>query len=532
MAKQSGLIAQDLSKELVRGKQAAFQYKPIVSQDLSWLARTENQRNYLESERKRKEQEDLRNQLNKIQQLGLPKEMQGYLNNSVDELVAQVRAGEIDPQSYDFRSKIAGIGGEAVQLNNINENLKTLAAEDKQVIDFDELGAIDRAPELKNVYFSAFETDYVPGTDIMGKYSNVQAALQRGTEAIKFDPTKLDAALKNFLDTNKELSVAAGKMPGVTGLALIKELTSVDPDAVNKWNTFVDESYGVDITSSYAADRRTAGDIAIGSQEDYARTRTNPWKIDAEERVTAIETRTIPQPKTSPATGVPSYKVQYIGAGDQKIKDNTFEQYPAFVAGDIKVQGQPVVGVANINGVEKAMIAKTVVEGEEEKTIIDYVDDSTLVAGYKNEALKKGNADIRKATSNYLDEYESAEKTSFDVGDEIDAIVNEAAKDTYNALLGMDDDEEAFQAFLESKGYNLGDLDLGDLDFDDSEDMKEFAKKLLENNDQLARQRPISSEAEEVTYIEGFSNAEVEEAASKSGMSVEEYTKKYNESKQ
>ena len=96
----------------------------------------------------------------------------------------------------------------------------------------------------------------------------------------------------------------------------------------------------------------------------------------------------------------------------------------------------------------------------------------------------------------------------------------------------MDDDEEAFQAFLESKGYNLGDLDLGDLDFDDSEDMKEFAKKLLENNDQLARQRPISSEAEEVTYIEGFSNAEVEEAASKSGMSVEEYTKKYNESKQ
>ena len=98
------------------------------------LARTENQRNYLESERKRKEQEDLRNQLNKIQQLGLPKEMQGYLNNSVDELVAQVRAGEIDPQSYDFRSKIAGIGGDAAQLSNINENLKTLAAEDKQVI--------------------------------------------------------------------------------------------------------------------------------------------------------------------------------------------------------------------------------------------------------------------------------------------------------------------------------------------------------------------------------------------------------------
>lgn len=519
----------DLSAQLVRGKQAAFQYEPIVSEDLSWLARTENQRNYLESERKRKEQENLRDQLTKIQQLGLPKEMQGYLNSQVDDLIGKVRAGEIDPQSYDFRSAIAGIGGEAVQLNNINENLKTLAAEDKQVIGFDELGAKDFAPELKNQYFGLFDTDYVKGTDVMSKAAGIQAGLQRGTEAIKFDPTKLDAALKNFLDRNEELSVAASKMPGVTGLALIKELTSVDPDAVNKWNTFVDEAYGVDIASSYAADRGTAGDEAIGSMKDYARTRTNPWKIDAGERVSAIETRTIPQPKSSPATGVPSYKVQYIGVGDQKIKDNTFEQYPAFVAGDIKVQGQPVVGVANINGVEKAMIAKTVEEGEEEKTIIDYVDDSTLVAGYKNEALKKGNADIRKATSDYLDEYESAEKTSFDVGTEIDAIVKEAAKDTYDTLLGAGDDEEAFQEFLESKGYDLADLNLGDYNFDDPEDMKEFAKKLLENNDQLARQRPISSEAEEVTYIEGFSNAEVEEAASASNMTVEEYIEMYNE---
>ena len=498
----------DLSAQLVRGKQAAFQYKPIVSEDLSWLARTENQRNYLESERKRKEQENLRDQLNKIQQLGLPKEMQGYLNSQVNDLITKVRAGEIDPQSYDFRSAIAGIGGEANQLNNINQNLKTLAAEDKQVIGFDELGAKDFAPEYKNTYFAGYNTDYVPGTDIMGKYSGVQAALNSGTEAIKFDPTKLDTALKNFLDRNQELSAAASKFPGVTGLALIQKLTSVDSDAVNKWNTFVDEAYGVDIASSYAADRGTAGDEAIGSLENYARTRLNPWKIDEVERVTGIETRTIPQIKPSPVTGVPSYKVQYIGAGDQQIKNNTFEQYPAFVAGDIKVQGQPVVGVANINGVEKAMIAKTVVEGDEEKTEIEYVDDSTLVAGYKNEALKKGNADIRKATSDYLDEYEGAEKTSFDVGDEINAIVKEAAKDTYNALLGAGDDEEAFQAFLESKGYSLGDLDLGELDFDDTEDMKNFAKKLLENNDQLARQKPISSTAEEVIKVEGTPDIE------------------------
>lgn len=298
----------DLSAQLVRGKQAAFQYEPIVSEDLSWLARTESQRNYLESERKRKEQENLRDQLTKIQQLGLPKEMQGYLNSQVDDLIGKVRAGEIDPQSYDFRSAIAGIGGEAVQLNNINENLKTLAAEDKQVIGFDELGAKDFAPELKNQYFGLFDTDYVPGTDVMGKVAGIQAGLQRGTEAIKFDPTKLDAALKNFLDRNEELSVAASKMPGVTGLALIKELTSVDPDAVNKWNTFVDEAYGVDIASSYAADRLTTGDENIGSQEDYARTRTNPWKIDAEERMTGFQVREDAEAKTNLQLGLEKAK--------------------------------------------------------------------------------------------------------------------------------------------------------------------------------------------------------------------------------
>jgi hypothetical protein len=281
----------DLSAQLVRGKQAAFQYKPIVSEDLSWLARTENQRNYLESERKRKEQENLRDQLTKIQQLGLPKEMQGYLNSQVDDLIGKVRAGEIDPQSYDFRSAIAGIGGEANQLNTINGNLKTLAAQDKQVIGFDDLGAKDLAPELKNQYFDAFDTDYVPGTDIMGKYSGVQSALNSGTEAVKFDPTKLDTALKNFLDRNQELSAAASKMPGVTGLVLIKKLTSVDPDAVNKWNTFVDEAYGIDITSSYATDRRTAGDKAIGSQEEYGKIRTNPWKIDERTRMTDFQVR-------------------------------------------------------------------------------------------------------------------------------------------------------------------------------------------------------------------------------------------------
>lgn len=285
MAKQSGLIAQDLSKELVRGKQAAFQYKPIVSQDLSWLARTENQRNYLESERKRKEQEDLRNQLNKIQQLGLPKEMQGYLNNSVDELVAQVRAGEIDPQSYDFRSKIAGIGGEAAQLNNINTNLKTLAAEDKQVI----LGDEDVSTDLKNIYFAGYNTDFVPGTDIMGKYSNIQAALQRGTQGLEFDETAANSIVNDWISRNENeiAEISKLKQQGFSGYNLVSKLSQIPGVDISELEGYLNTKSDVYLRSEYARDKKAAqsAGIPIESYEDYKADRLQVF-IPKQERIT------------------------------------------------------------------------------------------------------------------------------------------------------------------------------------------------------------------------------------------------------
>ena len=80
---QKGLIKQDLSKELVRGKQAAFQYKPVEDTQLAWLARTENQRNFAESERKNQEQRDLRNKLLLQKELGLDTNTQNSINAEV-----------------------------------------------------------------------------------------------------------------------------------------------------------------------------------------------------------------------------------------------------------------------------------------------------------------------------------------------------------------------------------------------------------------------------------------------------------------
>lgn len=511
MAKQSGLIAQDLSKELVRGKQAAFQYKPTVSQDLSWVARTENERNYLESERKRKEQEDLRNQLNTIQQLGLPKEMQGYLNNSVDELVAQVRAGEIDPQSYDFRSKIAGIGGEANQLSNINENLKTLAAEDKQVIDFDELGAIDRAPELKNTYFAGWNTDYEPGTDVIGKFAGILSALQRGTEAIKFDPTKLDTALKNFLDRNKELSIAAGKMPGVTGLALIKELTSVDPDAVDKWNTFVDESYGVDITSSYATDRRTAGDKAIGSQEDYARTRTNPWKIDGVERVTGYQVREDAETKANLQLGLEKAKKNLNKVKFTIVSDSFTipEADPGRLGDDVQYQETYYQNLADS------------IPGE----------DLTIEDGREIYENFPAGASIKQSLITTTGEGKELSKIT--LGEQQGILDRVLSSDgTYLAVINVQEtieevddptlpptQQKVIKKIVTRKKYvPIEEVDVRKIE-------ENYGVSILDG----ATEEGSTST---VPYIEGFTNAQVEEAASDSGMTIDEYIKMYNESKQ
>ena len=196
---QKGLIKQDLSKELVRGKQAAYQYKPLDDTQLTWLAQTQNKRNYLESERKAKEQRDLRDNLAKVEALGLPKEMQGYLNSNVEDLINKVRNGEIDPESYDFRRMIQTISGEANQLNNINNNLKTLAAEDKQVI----IDGRDVSGDYKDQYISAHNTTYVPGTDVYNKFVGLQEGLMNGTPAIKLDENTITDLQKTLLITTK-----------------------------------------------------------------------------------------------------------------------------------------------------------------------------------------------------------------------------------------------------------------------------------------------------------------------------------------
>ena len=487
----------DLSAQLVRGKQAAFQYKPIVSEDLSWLARTENQRNYLESQAKQKEQQDLRDQLLKLQELGLAPDVQNAVNSEVSALINKVRNGEIDPNTVEFRSAVAKLKGQATLAINLYKQEIDLAKTigNNQIIEFDPVTGVPK--DTKGDYIKKVGTGHGGNSleEILQNQSRDITQMSNSTEVQKVDSNALNSAVDSFIKRNAEFSAEAKKFPGVSGIALIEKISTMKPEVSETWNNYVKNNYQTALISQAALASKTTGDP--NAAQGVMDSGLDPWLIKGNQtKVTGIETKTITKTKD---TSIPSYSVEYIAAGDQKIKNNSFEQYPAFMYGDIKVQGQPVIGVTKINGVEKAMLALT----KNNKPIIQYVDNPTLVAGYKTEALKKGAADIRKAASDYLDEYEAAEMTSFDVKDELDAIVKEAAKDDYDD--GYGDDEGAFQAFLEKKGYDLSKLklDLGRLDFDDPKEMREFAKDLLENNDQLAQQKPISSKAEEVIKVEG-----------------------------
>jgi len=517
---QKGLIKQDLSKELVRGKQAAFQYKPLEDTQLAWLARTENQRNYLESERKAKEQRDLRDNLAKIEALGLPKEMQGYLNSNVEDLINKVRNGEIDPESYDFRRMIQTISGEANQLNNINNNLKILAAEDKQVI----VDGRDVSGDYKDQYIGAYNTDYVPGTDVYNKFVGLQEGLMNGTPAIKLDENTITDLQKTFIDNNKNVGVdiSAMRKNGFSNIDIIKEIQRIGGDDINSFNDFLDTRTDVYLRSEYANAQKTAeqSGIPIESYDEYKKNRLIPFglqktqvtgaEIDTTryENAEKVKAAIIKANATNEIT--PSFNIQMRGGENQKISDDgTVSRYPTFNAGgDTKVAGYTVVGIINVDGVEKAITATTNTSSGEIE--YKYKDDIKLVSGYKNESLKKGSKEIRTQIAKSLKEYENTDKVTYDLKPEINAIVEEAAKDIYNANFGAGDDEEAFQAFLESKGYDLGGLDLDDYNFDISGDMEKFAKELLEKNDQLALQKPISSSEKKYIASNGYAYTEQE----------------------
>jgi len=559
---QEGLIKQDLSKELVRGKQAAFQYKPVEDTQLAWLSQTQNQRNYLESERKIQEQRDLRDNLAKIEGLGLPKEMQGYLNSNVEDLINKVRNGEIDPESYDFRRMVQTISSESNQLNNINNNLKTLAAEDKQVI----IDGRDVSGDYKDQYFGAYNTDYVPGTNVYDKYAGLQLGLQGGTDAIEFDDTTANTLLNDYIErnVNTNANISKLKQDGFSGYNLIKELATLDPDAAQNWIDYLNTQSQTSLISEYAKAEKTANaaGIPIEPYEEWKKDRlknfipnliqTTSAEIEAD---TYAEIRAKERAEGIDLSGIFSDPVEYNLSeyGEENpistygttlnLKTETYLDYTDPSTGE-KKRGQPskinrfyydpntdeyIIGFnayvntkdidlknlpdnAIVNYIEGDQKNKYYLDKSKELTVRVNLDDmnfNALTSGIQREAK----ADEKDVMARVLALKDLAQQSQINIPERETAEVNgkRITVDT-SSTITVGQDKFTYPQIL--KMFN------GD---------KAKAVNYWNNHSDQSAEGNKARRAQEVTYIEGFSNAQVEEAASKSGMTVEEYIEMYNE---
>lgn len=472
----------DLSSELLKGKSAAFQYKPVESRELSWLSMTENQRNFLESEAKRKEQQDLRDQLVKVQQLGLPKEMQGYLNSNVQNLIEQVRSGEIDPNSYDFRSKIAIISGEGAQLFAINENLKTLSTEDKMVMGRDENGdPIDLSNQLKREYFSGFDTDYQDGTDVYGKYSAIQSKLNSALKPITFDDKSVsvltDEWIKRNAETNK--TIQGLTQQGYTGYDLITELQKIDPSLIEDYKKSLDAASDVSLQMEYAKAKDIASrtGATISDYNTYKQQRLSPYtprpvrvtdqtfdttRFEQEEATKRAQMRQSPTPTTfefgggafsstfDPATGKVK-QVQYFGLDPTTLTDASGNSVT-------------VLGITVVDGKRVAVTSEGVVP-----------NSSDLAEQYNNRQKAKLGDDEKIAYDKKLEEMMLGQNV---VENEPDPVKVQSLDELIKSFSGVNDDEEGLIKELVNI-YNLDKANPQTRTF--LFDLTKFAKK-NENN--------------------------------------------------
>ena len=161
------------------------------------------------------------------------------------------------------------------------------------------LGDEDVCARIKKYILQlAFDTDYVPGTDIMGKYSNIQAELQRGTESLEFDETAANSIVNDWISRNENeiAEISKLKQQGFSGYNLISKLSQIPEVDISELEEYLNtKSDGVYLRSEYARDKKAAqsAGIPIESYEDYKADRLRVF-IPKQERITEQKDRSRP----------------------------------------------------------------------------------------------------------------------------------------------------------------------------------------------------------------------------------------------
>lgn len=203
-------------------QQGQAKYSPLDMRVSDWNAMQQNQRNYLEAERKNQEQRDLRDKLAALGDLKLPTNIQKDIELKRDELIEKVRNGEIDPYNYEFNAQVQGVLGYANGIANKYQEAKKLALQEGQVIDQDELGYIDRKKEYQNMVLSPELT--------VEQLNQAYTPLAKQTKEIPINREEIQKFVQNY--DNMTADERMKLLP--QGYGYLAKKTTTDMDDVEK----------------------------------------------------------------------------------------------------------------------------------------------------------------------------------------------------------------------------------------------------------------------------------------------------------
>ena len=242
----------DLSAQLVRGKQAAFQYKPIGSEELSFAAKTAIQQQALRQKAKATQQQKYLDDIAKIQGLGLPKAIQQKISADTDQIITDIRTGKLT-NNVDIMRRIATVSGEATQYQNLVDTINPYITKEMQIV----REGVDQADDTKSGYLNLYQEDY-KDQNFFEELTKSAQALAEGTKPLEFDIGAVQAGATAWLNANKSTykDIEQYKKQGFEDYNIINEMENVSQTDLDAYTESIKDSTFASLYSQYLTDKK------------------------------------------------------------------------------------------------------------------------------------------------------------------------------------------------------------------------------------------------------------------------------------
>ena len=242
----------DLSAQLVRGKQAAFEYKPIGSEELSFAAKTAIQQQALRQKAKATQQQKYLDDIAKIQGLGLPKAIQQKISADTDQIITDIRTGKLT-NNVDVMRRIATVSGEATQYQNLVDDINENITKEMQIV----VDGVDLADDTKSGYLNLYQENY-KDQDLFKELTKSAQALTRGTTPLEFEVGAVQAGATAWLNANKSTykDIEQYKKQGFEDYNIINEMENVSQTDLDAYTESIKNSTFASLYSQYLTDKK------------------------------------------------------------------------------------------------------------------------------------------------------------------------------------------------------------------------------------------------------------------------------------